>query len=592
MALSKLRSIAVWIRRFARPASPEPRKPTRSRSRMCEPDDTKINVEGLHRIAHKLNSLAAQFEAAWQELRPSVSVLTNDWSIEIGPGIRSVLIHRKYNALADALLIKAYCLGGLRADRRWQNIIRTGHRLSEQHPSLCGTIFTTICWTLTRLPVRNRYDFNQYWSYKSMSTAQGKAAAIRLLASRLLLPPEDPAVRVSHKRQRKELYRLKPQQRVVRSPYIEAAEPRYTGEYRSLEDALTEPDRVHRLWEMGDPELEVLPAEIGKFTNASFLYFFGAKLRALPDEIGNLIYLTRLDVGHNRLEALPPAIGSLRRLQRLWISNNDLAELPDSISELTKLTEFHASNNRIEVVPEGIGNLNMLTELDLGNNRLSTLPENIGNLRVLRRLDLRGNQLSTLPESIRNLTELTDLDLRNNPRLTCLPAGLKVHRLNLSGCGRLASLPDDIVVTGWTELAGTSLTSLPGTVNSDSIRWRGVWIDKRIAFRPHTITFREIINERNVERRRVMLERMGYENFLRKARAEVLDRDRDRGGERRLLRVALDPDEPLVCLSVVDPSTGRQYVLRVPPNITTCRHAAAWIAGFDNPDDYQPIIEM
>jgi hypothetical protein len=39
------------------------------------------------------------------------------------------------------------------------------------------------------------------------------------------------------------------------------------------------------------------------------------------------------------------------------------------------------------------------------------------------------------------------------------------------------------------------------------------------------------------------------------------------------------------------PSTGRQYIIRVPPTTPTCRHAAAWIAGFDNPDDYQPLIE-
>ena len=84
---------------------------------------------------------------------------------------------------------------------------------------------------------------------------------------------------------------------------------------------------------------------------------------------------------------------------------------------------------------------------------------------------------------------------------------------------------------------------------------------------------------------------MGYERFVGQAQAQVLDRDRDPGGERQLLRVPLQGDEPLVCISVFCPSTGRQYMLRVPPQMRTCRQAVAWIAGFDNPDDYRPVAE-
>jgi hypothetical protein len=71
----------------------------------------------------------------------------------------------------------------------------------------------------------------------------------------------------------------------------------------------------------------------------------------------------------------------------------------------------------------------------------------------------------------------------------------------------------------------------------------------------------------------------------------VLDRDQDAGGPRRLLRVDVAGDEPLVCVSVICPSTRRQFMLRVPPTMTSCRHAVAWTAGFDNPDDYQPMVE-
>jgi hypothetical protein len=78
---------------------------------------------------------------------------------------------------------------------------------------------------------------------------------------------------------------------------------------------------------------------------------------------------------------------------------------------------------------------------------------------------------------------------------------------------------------------------------------------------------------------------------MREAQPAVLDTDHDVGGARQLLRIELQDDEPLVCLSVIDPSTAHQYILRVPPTMTTCRQAAAWIAGFDNPADYHPLME-
>ncbi|MCA9068659.1 MAG: hypothetical protein KDA84_07040, partial [Planctomycetaceae bacterium] len=76
------------------------------------------------------------------------------------------------------------------------------------------------------------------------------------------------------------------------------------------------------------------------------------------------------------------------------------------------------------------------------------------------------------------------------------------------------------------------------------------------------------------------------------AQAEVLDQDRDaQGGDRKLLRVRMKNDEDLVCVSVVCPSTDREYLIRVPPRTKSCRHAVAWTAGFNNPDDYDPEVE-
>jgi hypothetical protein len=180
--------------------------------------------------------------------------------------------------------------------------------------------------------------------------------------------------------------------------------------------------------------------------------------------------------------------------------------------------------------------------------------------------------------------------------LHALPPWLEsVSHLNVRGCTALRELPEDLVIEEVAEIGGCNLHSLPRFYrdgrDNGVIRWHGVMIDEQIACHPETLRAQDVFNCPNVEKRRVMLERMGYERFLADAHAETLDEDQDAGGPRRLLRVPLEEDEPLVCLAVHDPSTRRQYILRVPPTMQRCQQAIAWMAGFDNPDDYHPLVE-
>lgn len=49
-------------------------------------------------------------------------------------------------------------------------------------------------------------------------------------------------------------------------------------------------------------------------------------------------------------------------------------------------------------------------------------------------------------------------------------------------------------------------------------------------------------------------------------------------------------DEPVVAVEVVCPSTGEDYLLRVPPETRTCREAVAWT--FSLPSyQYAPLLE-
>jgi hypothetical protein len=283
--------------------------------------------------------------------------------------------------------------------------------------------------------------------------------------------------------------------------------------------------------------------------------------------------------------------------------------------------------NMLENLPSGL----RCYELDLSNTRVRSLP---GDLDVESILKLAGcAELVELPEKL----QVGTLDLRGCQSLAALPEGLDVWfldltgcwnfrawptsarirsgRLRLRGCTALSSLPaylgplaaldvrdcpnlyelsKQLRIAGWIDLAQSGLAEtkrLPSSLRGVDLRWQGVRIDARVIFQPETITVAEILGEQNAERRRVLLDRFGVSRFMTETEAVMLDQDTDPGGPRKLLFVDLKEDEPLVTLSCFCPSTGKNYFLRVPPDMKTCHQAAAWIAGFDDPAHYNPLKE-
>jgi hypothetical protein len=325
------------------------------------------------------------------------------------------------------------------------------------------------------------------------------------------------------------------------------------------------------------PRLEALPAhlELTGTLNASGC----DALDRLPNGLRLIALNTR---GCTRLTSLPD---DLRVTQTLNLADcANLETLPAGLDvhtlNLTNCTSLRALPDDLRV-----------TELTIsGCASLTTWPSS-GLPSTLRRLVMRDcPSLTEWPKS--GPPTLRTLDVWGNAWIHELPPWLRsVDELNAAGCRNLERLPEKLRVASWLDLADTRLRILPPSARGFRLRWRGVAIDARSAFHPEAVNGKEILKERNAEVRRVMLERVGYEQFLRQVEAETLDEDQDAGGPRRLLRVAMGQDEPLVCLAVHDPSTGRQYLLRTPPAMTSCHQAAAWIAGFDNPDDYHPLAE-
>jgi len=225
--------------------------------------------------------------------------------------------------------------------------------------------------------------------------------------------------------------------------------------------------------------------------------------------------------------------------------------------------------------------------LDLRDSKhLISLPDG---LRVGKELILKG---CTALENLPQVLEVDTLDLSGCTGLRFRDLGdIETRHLDVSDCVQLTELPEWIWVWESIDVANTGLTGLPPSLSHCQILWRGVPIQERIAFDPETLTVTEILGARNTEQRRVMMERMGWEAFLAHVPSVVLDRDEDPGGERKLLGFTFDDGEETQILVVCCPSTGRRYFIRVPPRTKTCQEAAAWIAGFDIVDEYEPVME-
>ncbi len=99
---------------------------------------------------------------------------------------------------------------------------------------------------------------------------------------------------------------------------------------------------------------------------------------------------------------------------------------------------------------------------------------------------------------------------------------------------------------------------------------------ENVRYHVHTTHWKAewLLDEENAEIRRLIIETVGYDAIARDLNAVK----RDEWREYALHRIERDVDvEPIQLLSMTCPSTQRQYMIRVPPDVTTARDAATWI---------------
>lgn len=119
--------------------------------------------------------------------------------------------------------------------------------------------------------------------------------------------------------------------------------------------------------------------------------------------------------------------------------------------------------------------------------------------------------------------------------------------------------------------------------------WHGVTVPDWLIQEPETMAVRHIENERNLEIRRVMIQRYGESRYCLDSGAKIVHED-ECG---ILFRKGIPGDEPLVMVRVTNStpepdSSYKHYFLRVPPTVTNARQAVAWTFGMSS-DEYQPV---
>lgn len=98
-----------------------------------------------------------------------------------------------------------------------------------------------------------------------------------------------------------------------------------------------------------------------------------------------------------------------------------------------------------------------------------------------------------------------------------------------------------------------------------------------------------LLDEKNVEIKRLLIQTIGYEEIIRKLGGEVIDtwNDEGRGGEYQLLKINQTIDvEPIVLCKMSCPSTGKPYMIRVPPDIDQAYDAITWIRHGYKPEQF------
>ncbi len=100
--------------------------------------------------------------------------------------------------------------------------------------------------------------------------------------------------------------------------------------------------------------------------------------------------------------------------------------------------------------------------------------------------------------------------------------------------------------------------------------WKGIRVPKEWILNIDTITKNTIITEKNLERRRCIMEMIGLAKYYKLLDMVCIDQDLDQNNNTMMLFRTKEIDPAIedfhYYLNVIDPSTSREYSISVPPS--------------------------
>ncbi|GCD78273.1 hypothetical protein JCM31826_17550 [Thermaurantimonas aggregans] len=162
--------------------------------------------------------------------------------------------------------------------------------------------------------------------------------------------------------------------------------------------------------------------------------------------------------------------------------------------------------------------------------------------------------------------------------------------------------PDTALVLRWPDAFETMVDGTLHSAVGPALQWveekhyfySGWKIPPEFYENPKLVKPSTVLGEANVEKRRAYMEILGSSRYAELLDLEIKDQSIDRYGNLIELYRTRTVDElareHLQFVKVTCPSTGRNYMLCVPPTIATAREAVAWTFG-KHPDDYNPLLE-
>lgn len=111
--------------------------------------------------------------------------------------------------------------------------------------------------------------------------------------------------------------------------------------------------------------------------------------------------------------------------------------------------------------------------------------------------------------------------------------------------------------------------------------------DYMLLLKGDQLTAQDVVNCRNAVIRAQLLRDFGPERLIAELGGKVIHQE----GTSQLIHVNMGKHlEHMRLVKVQDASTGEFYLLRVPPNMKTCKQAIAWTFELEE-EEYDPVIE-